>query len=438
MMPAMTNTKIPLDLILERMAEDTEKAQKRASRASDVLLGELDYELGATPYDIVYEEDRVRLKHYARNESAENKLKAPLLVVYALINRETMLDLQPGRSVVNTFLQEGIDLYMVDWGYPTRKDRFLTIDDHVNGYLDNIVDFIRRRHDLAKINLMGICMGGTFCVMYAALHPEKIKNLITTVTPTNFDTDKGLLHVWMKDIDADRMIRTFGNIPGDLMNFGFLLLNPARLMIDKYVGFLENMDSRDFVENFVRMERWIFDSPDVPGETFRQFVEDCYQKNLLIRNQLMLGGKRVDLKKLTMPLLNFFGEYDHLVPPPACDRLVEAVGSSDAENVCLETGHIGIYVSSKFQRQFAPRIARWLKERDEEEPALAAAAAQPSSGQKPQTKPGRVRSQKAAGKKKTAAPAAAGTRPARPPRKRRKTTASKSRSLLMQKIAEAI
>ena len=274
--------------------------------------------------------------------------------------------------------------------------------------------------------------------MYAALHPEKIKNLITTVTPTNFDTDKGLLHVWMKDIDADRMIRTFGNIPGDLMNFGFLLLNPARLMIDKYVGFLENMDSRDFVENFVRMERWIFDSPDVPGETFRQFVEDCYQKNLLIRNQLMLGGKRVDLKKLTMPLLNFFGEYDHLVPPPACDRLVEAVGSSDAENVCLETGHIGIYVSSKFQRQFAPRIARWLKERDEEEPALAAAAAQPSSGQKPQTKPGRVRSQKAAGKKKTAAPAAAGTRPARPPRKRRKTTASKSRSLLMQKIAEAI
>jgi polyhydroxyalkanoate synthase len=434
----MTDTKIPLDLILERMAEDTEKAQKRASRASDVLLGELDYELGSTPYDIVYEEDRVRLKHYTRNENAENKLKAPLLLVYALINRETMLDLQPGRSVVNTFLQEGIDLYMVDWGYPTRKDRFLTIDDHVNGYLDNIVDFIRRRHDIAKINLMGICMGGTFCVMYAALHPEKIKNLITTVTPTNFDTDKGLLHVWMKDIDADRMIRTFGNIPGDLMNFGFLLLNPARLMIDKYVGFLENMDSRDFVENFVRMERWIFDSPDVPGETFRQFVEDCYQKNLLIQNQLMLGGKRVDLKNLTMPLLNFFGEYDHLVPPPACNRLVEAVGSSDAQNVCLETGHIGIYVSSKFQRQFAPRIARWLKDRDEGEPALAAVA-QPSFEQKPKTKPGRARPQKAAGRKKTAAPpAAAKTKPARPPQKRRKTKASKGRSLLMQKIAEAI
>ncbi|HCX01305.1 MAG TPA: class III poly(R)-hydroxyalkanoic acid synthase subunit PhaC, partial [Syntrophaceae bacterium] len=106
----MNSTKIPIDLILERMAEDAEKAQQRASKASDVLLGELHYELGSTPYEIVYEEDRVKVKHYFRNENAENKLKTPLLVVYALINRETMLDLQPDRSVVKTFLQEGIDL----------------------------------------------------------------------------------------------------------------------------------------------------------------------------------------------------------------------------------------------------------------------------------------------------------------------------------------
>jgi polyhydroxyalkanoate synthase len=118
------------------------------------------------------------------------------------------------------------------------------------------------------------------------------------------------------------------------------------------------------VENFVRMERWIFDSPDVPGETFRQFVEDCYKKNLLIQSKMFLAGKRVDLKKLNMPLLNFFGEYDHLVPPQACNQLSKAVGSKDVEDVCLETGHIGIYVSSKFQKLFAPKIVQWLKDRD--------------------------------------------------------------------------
>ncbi|MGA8282897.1 MAG: class III poly(R)-hydroxyalkanoic acid synthase subunit PhaC, partial [Desulfobacterales bacterium] len=297
-----------------------------------------------------------------------NLMKTPLLVVYALINRETMLDLQPGRSIVQNFLNDGIDLYMIDWGYPTRKDKFLTIDDHVNGYMDNIIDFICRQHNLPKINLMGICMGGTFSVMYSALHPEKIKNLVTTVTPTNFDTDQGLLHIWMKNVDADRMVKTFGNMPGDIMNLGFLLLNPARLMIDKYVGFLENVDNKTFVENFVRMEKWIFDSPDVPGETFRQFITDCYQKNLLIQSKMELGGRRVDLKKITMPLLNFYGQYDHLVPPAACELLTGKVGSKDTQDICLQTGHIGIYVSSKFQKEFAPKIANWLGEREHEKP----------------------------------------------------------------------
>ncbi|MGB5217144.1 MAG: class III poly(R)-hydroxyalkanoic acid synthase subunit PhaC [Smithella sp.] len=363
----MSPTKIPLDLILEKMAEDAEKAQQRVSKASEVLQGQLNTDLATTPYEIVYEEDRVKLKHYRRNENADNKLKAPLLVVYALINRETMLDLQPDRSVVKTFLEGGIDLYMVDWGYPKRKDHFLTINDHVNGYMNNIVDFIRGKHNVPKINLMGICMGGSFSVMYSALHPDKIKNLVTTVTPSSFDTDKGLLHVWMKDLDVDGIINTYGNIPGDLMNFGFLLLNPARLMIDKYVGFMENMDNKDFVENFVRMERWIFDSPDVPGATFRQFVEDCYKRNLLIQSQMYLGDQRVNLKNLTMPLLNFYGEYDHLVPPEACNQLTKAVGSQDVEDICLETGHIGIYVSSRFQRMFAPKIVQWLRQRDSED-----------------------------------------------------------------------
>jgi polyhydroxyalkanoate synthase subunit PhaC len=184
------------------------------------------------------------------------------------------------------------------------------------------------------------------------------------VTPTNFDTDKGLLHQWMKQIDPDTLVNTYGNLPAHVMNFGFLLLNPARLMLDKYVGFMEHMDNKQFVENFLRMEKWIFDSPDLPGAVFRKFIRDCYQQNLLIQSKLTVGGRPVNLKKLTMPLLNIYGQYDHLVPPEACDRLTKAVGSKDTEDICLRTGHIGIYVSSKTQREFAPKIAAWLAERD--------------------------------------------------------------------------
>jgi len=358
----MSQIKSPVNTIIAKLSDEANKIQSRTRKASEVLLGELDTDIAKTAYEVVYQEDRVKLKHYLPR--AKIRYNTPLLVTYALINRETMLDLQPGRSVVERLLDSGIDLYMIDWGYPTRKDRFLGFDDHINGYMDNIVDFIREQQKLEKINLMGICMRRTFSVIYSALHPEKIKNLVTTVTPTNFDTEKGLLHAWMKHIDVDRVVDTFGNLPADMMNLGFLLLNPARLMIDKYVGFMDQMDNKQFVENFVRMEKWIFDSPDLPGEVFRKFIKDCYQGNKLIQNTLEVGGERVDLQKLTMPLLNIYGKYDHLVPPEACDQLVKHVGSKDTEDICLDTGHIGIYVSSKYQKEFAPKIAGWLKERD--------------------------------------------------------------------------
>jgi polyhydroxyalkanoate synthase len=349
--------------MLRGFIEGLEKSRERILRSRDVLTGPLNTDIATTPCEIVYQEDRVRLKYY-KPASPNPNIKTPLLIVYALINRETMLDLQPDRSVVQNLLAQGVELYMIDWGYPTRKDRYLTISDHVKGYLDNVVDFIRERHNVPKINIMGICMGGTFSIMYSALHPEKVKNLITTVTPSNFDTNQGLLHVWTKELDPSRLVDAFGNVPGDLLNVGFLLLNPARLVIDKYKSYFENIDNKEFIENFVRMEKWIFDSPDVPGETIRQFITDCYQENLLIQSKMYLEEDLIDLQKITMPVLNIYGKFDHLVPPAASELLTEKVGSEDTENLCLNTGHVGIYVSSKTQKDLIPKIVNWLGERD--------------------------------------------------------------------------
>jgi polyhydroxyalkanoate synthase subunit PhaC len=357
----MDRPKIPVDLILAKLAADAEEAKQRLEKARDIFHGPLATDIGTTPYELVYQEDRVRLKYY---RPAAIRLKTPLLLVHGLFNRETLLDLQPGRSVVQNLLKEGVEIYLVEWGSPTRKDQFLTLDDHINGYLDNMVEFIRQRHQASKVNLMGVCLGGTFAVIYAALHPEKIRNLITTAAPTHFSTPKGLLHVWLQEIDVDRLVNAFGNLPGNLVNAAFLLLNPPRLLLDKYLGFLEHMDNKDFVENFIRMEKWIFDSPDVPGETLRQVVKDLYQGDLLVQSKMRLGGHGVDLQRVTMPLLNIYGKYDHLVPPEACEVLTQKVGSRDTENLCLDTGHVGIYVSSRFQKEMIPKIAGWLLARE--------------------------------------------------------------------------
>ncbi|HMB45551.1 MAG TPA: class III poly(R)-hydroxyalkanoic acid synthase subunit PhaC [Candidatus Methanoperedens sp.] len=338
----------------------------------ELFLKPPEFLVGTTPSEVIFSEDKMKLIHYIPN--VEKTHSIPILIVYALVNRYYILDLQPDKSVIKKLLEEGFDVYVIDWGYPSGADRYLTLDDYVNGYLNNAVDKIMERSGLDNITLLGVCQGGTFSVMYAALHPDKVKNLVTLVAPVDFDTDKGILNLWAKSLDVDKIVDYYGIVPGDFLNSGFLMLDPFRLMIDKYVGMFDRIECKpddttsklrneDYIKNFLRMEKWIFDSPDQAGETFRQFMKDCYQKNLLIKNEMMLNGKKINLKNINMPLLNVMAEFDHLVPTDASKPLSDAVSSSDKETLVFPTGHIGIFVGSKSQKEVCPKIAAWLKPR---------------------------------------------------------------------------
>jgi len=111
------------------------------------------------------------------------------------------------------------------------------------------------------------------------------------------------------------------------------------------------------------MEKWIFDSPDQAGEAYRQFMKDFYQANKLIKGQVEIGEKRVELDNIHIPILNIFAEQDHLVPPASSLALEQYVGSEDYTVRSFPVGHIGMYVSSKVQRELPPTIVDWLKVR---------------------------------------------------------------------------
>jgi pimeloyl-ACP methyl ester carboxylesterase len=157
------------------------------------------------------------------------------------------------------------------------------------------VDHLRATHGLDAINLLGICQGGTFSLCYAALHPDKVRNLITMVTPVDFHTEDNMLGNWARGLDVDLMVDTLGNIPADLMNFCYLTLKPWRLFVQKYVGLVDVLDDREALEDFLRMEKWIFDSPDQAGEAFRQFMKQFYQGNGFVNGGIDIGEREVDL-----------------------------------------------------------------------------------------------------------------------------------------------
>lgn len=327
------------------------------------LLTEIDeIDVGTAPKELVYEEDKLKLYRYKGEGNAA--CKTPVLVVYALVNRQYMLDLQPDRSFIRNLLKLGLDIYIIDWGYPTKVDMYLTMDDYINGYLDNCVDAIRAQSGADKVSLMGICQGGTFSTIYSALHPEKVQNLVTLVAPFDFSTNDGLLFNWSKCMNVDALVDNYRVIPGDILNAGFLMLMPFNLNIKKYLDMLDVMEDKDKLLNFLRMEKWIFDSPGQAGECLRQFVKDCYQGNKLVKGELEIGGKRVNLKHISMPLLNIYASADHLVPPAATRPLNDLVGSDDKTLYEFQGGHIGVFVGGRSQKELAPAIAGWLKARD--------------------------------------------------------------------------
>ena len=229
-----------LPLIMQRLEDAVAKYAEYADTAKKMAKGmenlsrlrEADITLGATPKTAVYREDKLVLYRF---EPVTEQPVRPILITYALINRPLMVDLQPDRSLVANLLKLGLDIYLIDWGYPTRADRWLTLDDYINGYIDSCVDFICTAHGLEAINLLGICQGGTFSLCYTALHPARVKNLIVMVTPVDFQISTALLNMQggctlgAEAVDINLMVNALGNIPGDYLNLEFLMLKPWQL-----------------------------------------------------------------------------------------------------------------------------------------------------------------------------------------------------------------
>ncbi len=319
--------------------------------------------IAQTPSEVVYRENKLRLLHYV--PATPRPFPIPVLIVSSLINKYYILDLRPGRSYVEYLVKRGFRVYMIDWGIPDARDRTLTLDDHINGYLTRCVQSVLRHARASTLTLIGYCMGGTMALIYAALHRRPVRNLVLLATPVDFH-NQSLLSLWSRPqyFNVDRLVDVYGNVPAEILYGAFMMLKPMR-NITKYVDLLARLDDEEFINTFQAFNYWIRDTVPVPGETFRQFVTETYHHNRLVNSRMVLGGERVRLEKVICSVLNVVAERDEIVPPASSIALMELINSRDKELLTVPGGHHSLSIGRSAMRVVWPISAEWLKRRSQ-------------------------------------------------------------------------
>jgi polyhydroxyalkanoate synthase len=336
------------------------------SRGMQILLEGAQAETGQTPKEVVWTKNKAKLYRY--HTEAEKRHAIPILIIYALINRPYVLDLLPGNSFIEHLVNEGFDVYMLDWGVPGDEDAGLTFEDYVLDYIPRAVRKVLRNSNAEKLSLLGYCMGGTMSTMYTSLFPDKVQNLVLLTAPTSFPQEEiGLYNLFTSEkyLSAGTLADAFGNIPGEMIDTGNRMLKPITNYVGTYVSMWERIFDDKPMETWLAMNKWVNDGPPFPGAAFKQWIEDFYQNDKLVKGEIRLRGRRVDLSNITVPLLNIAGKKDHICTLPQAEATMNLVSSRDKEFFVLDAGHVGLMTGRGAKQGLWPKVSDWLGERSD-------------------------------------------------------------------------
>ncbi len=317
--------------------------------------------LGVTPRETVLSIGTLKLHHY--KPLVDSVYRVPVLIVTSLVNQPYILDLVPGQSMVEFLLRQGYDLYLVEWGRPRREHAALTLEDHVQDRLPQCVQRVLELSGEGELSIIGYCVGGLLSVLYAALHPKApLKNLVCMAAPVNSD---GLvsLKAWMGEgFDENALLEQYGNVPGDWVQNALRALKPFA-KLGGAMSLLNNAGNPEVVTSHLRMGKWETDNLPFPGGVFRQMVRDFLRGNLLVKGQWLIGGQRVDLGAIRMPLLHLLAQEDHITPYASAQDLVGLAGSRDKQELIMKGGHVGLVAGRGAQTRMWPALDAWLAPR---------------------------------------------------------------------------
>lgn len=323
--------------------------------------------IAQTPKELVWTLNKAKLFRYAPVLPAEKRHPVPLLLVFALMNRPYILDLRPGHSFVEYMVKQGYDVYLLDWGAPGPEDKNLKFDDYTLDYMPRAIRKVKAISGSDEFSLLGWCIGAILTSIYSALRPDDgLRNLILLTAPLDFSNKEGLTFAkWVDEryFDVDKVLAAFGNMPGEMIDYGAKALKPVENYVSNYLKLWDNLDDPRVVEAWHAMNTWVTDNVPLAGGAFRQLIVDLYRKDKLMRGELMIRGERVDLSRIRANLLTVIAAGDHITPSCQSEPIMSKVSSPDKELFRINGGHIGIMAGSGASKYTWPHINTWLAAR---------------------------------------------------------------------------
>jgi polyhydroxyalkanoate synthase len=325
--------------------------------------------IAQTPKQLVWALNKAKLYRYVPVVAPEKRHPVPLLMVFALMNRPYILDLRPGHSFVEFMLQQGYDLYLMDWGSPGLEDKHLKFDDYTLDYLPRAIRKMKAISGAEEFSMLGWCIGAILATVYSALRADDgLRNLILLTAPLDFSNKQGITFArWVDEryFDVDKVLAATGNMPGEMIDYGARALRPVDNYVLNYLKLWDNLENPQVVEAWKAMNTWVTDNVPLAGGAFRQLVVDLYRNDRLMRNEWMIRGERVDLGQIRANLLTVIAEGDHITPPCQSEQILSKVSSKDKEMFRSRGGHIGIMAGSGAHKVTWPHIEGWLRPRSQ-------------------------------------------------------------------------
>ena len=268
--------------------------------------------------------------------------------------------------MIARLIEGGYCVYLLAWQPPGHARRFVSLSDYIVGDIGDAL--ARIHHDHAQCpHLLGVCQGGVLALCYAALasrysntDARQIRSLTTLATPLDTGHPGDRLAELARGIDFPALVTATGNIAGEPLAGVFASLKPFALGPRRYSQLHTVMEQgSEAVAEFMRMERWMYDCPDLAGQAFAEFAEQIYQHNALKNGSLIIDETPIALEAIEVPVFSAYANDDHLVPPRSA-RGLSAHVDTDCTELALAGGHLGLFISSRAHRELYPALLSWL------------------------------------------------------------------------------